>query len=133
MPKQQPLVLIANDDDAMRDALQFSLQLENFEVRVHRCSADLLADCELRRADCLILKDHMPDMGGLDLVRCLRAHNIRLPTILLTANATPGLQRRAAEAGIWLVLENPILDNALLEGVAAILDHGGAPGDRAAT
>ena len=118
---RQFLVLVANDDDAMRDALKFALQL------------DLLADPELGRAGCLILKENMPDVDGLELMHDLRAHQIYLPAILLTANATPRLRQRAAAAGFRLVLEKPILDNALLEGVLSILSPQASPDIAAST
>lgn len=130
---RQFLVLVANDDDAMRDALKFALQLENFEVHVHRSGMDLLADPELGRAGCLILKENMPDVDGLELMHDLRAHQIYLPAILLTANATPRLRQRAAAAGFRLVLEKPILDNALLEGVLSILSPQASPDIAAST
>ncbi len=133
MPQRQSLVLVANDDDAMRNALQFALRLENFEVRAHRSGAELVADPDLRRADCLILKDGMPDMDGLEVMRFLRACDLVPPAILLTANATPRLRARASAAGILLVLEKPILDNALLDGVLTIVQHGHAPGGLSAT
>jgi two-component system, LuxR family, response regulator FixJ len=133
MLERQFLVLVANDDDAMRDALKFALQLENFEVHVHRSGLDLLADFDLRRAGCLILKENMPDLDGLEVMQHLRALQVYLPAILLTANATPRLRRRAAAAGFRLVLEKPILDNALLEGVLSILTPQAPPDIGAST
>jgi FixJ family two-component response regulator len=121
---QQPLVLVVNDDEAMRNALRFALQLEGVEVHVHGDGADLLADLDLHRASCLILKDRMPDMDCFEVMKNLRARGAALPTILLTANATSALNARAAAAGARLVLEKPILDNALVEGVLSILAAG---------
>jgi FixJ family two-component response regulator len=133
MLEQQPLVLVANDDEAMRDALQFALQLENFEVRVHGSGSDLLIDRELRRACCLILNDRLPHMDGIQVMLYLRERQFFPPAILLTANATPGLRRQASAAGIRMVLEKPILDNALLESVLTIMHRHVSPGNGAAT
>jgi len=117
----QPLVLVADNDDAVRDALQFALQLEDFEVHVHQNGQDLLADGDLRRADCLILKEHMPGLDGLEVMRHVRARNYDLPAILLTANTCARLQERAAALGVRQVLEKPLLDNVLLDGLLGIL------------
>jgi len=133
MLEQQPLVLVANDDEAMRDALQFALQLENFEVHVHRSGKDLLTDRDLLRACCLILKDRMPDVDGIAVMHYLRERHLFPPAILLTANATPGLRRQAESAGIRMVLEKPILGNALLESVLTIMRQPAPPGPRAVT
>jgi len=123
MPARLPLVLVVNDDEAMRNALQFALRLEGIEVHAHHAGVDLLADCDLPRADCLILNDRMPQMDGFEVLHALRARAIRLPVILLTSVASAMLRARAAAAGVRLVLEKPILDNALVEGVLRIL-HG---------
>jgi FixJ family two-component response regulator len=128
MLEQQPLVLVANDDEAMRDALQFALRLENFEVHVHGSGNGLLTDRELQRACCLILKDRMADRDGLEVMHFLRERHLCPPAILLTANATPRLRRQAEAAGIRTVLEKPILDNALLESVLKIMLRHAPPG-----
>ena len=108
------LVLIVDDDKAVRDALQFSLRLEGINVRTHPGGLELLADPELHAASCVILDDRMPDMDGFEILRELQLRDISSPTILLTGNATPGLQLRAAAAGARLVLEKPFLNNGLV-------------------
>jgi FixJ family two-component response regulator len=118
---RQPLVLIAYDDEAVRDAFQFVLRLEEIEVHAHGDGAQLLEDRELGHADCLILRDRMPQMDGFELLHRLHARKIALPAILLMGAATPALQVRAAAAGVCLVLQTPVMDNALVEGVLRIL------------
>lgn len=123
MPEREHLVLIADDDQGVRDALQFALRLEGVNVHAHRDGAELLADTDLPRAGCVILDDGMPHMGGFELLSRLRARNIRLPAILLTNHATAGLRARAGAAGVQLVLEKPLLDNALVDSVLTILSE----------
>ncbi len=48
MAQRRDLVLIANNDQAVRDALQFALQLEGFCVHVHSGGAALLQDPDAR-------------------------------------------------------------------------------------
>jgi two-component system response regulator FixJ len=129
-----PLILIAADDQSMCEALQFSLQLEGLSVRTHRDGSALLEDAGLKLASCLVLDDRKPQMDAFDVLRRLRAWDLRLPVILLTGHATPHLRARAATAGVRLVLEKPLLDNALVDGIRVIL--GGAwetAGDRQTT
>jgi FixJ family two-component response regulator len=128
MPSRPPLVLVAHDDEAMRNALQFVLRLEGVEVHTHDGGADLLADAELARAGCLILNHRMPCMDAFELLNSLREREIRLPVILLSGDARGGLRMRAKAAGVALVLEKPILDNTLVDGVMTIL---GAPAEPA--
>jgi FixJ family two-component response regulator len=119
----QHLVLIVNNDEAIRDALQFSLRLKGLNVRAYGAGSELLRDPSLPSARCVILDDRMQQMDGFELMRQLAARNVRVPMILLTDHATPRLRARAIAAGVGLVLEKPLLDNALVESVMTIVSH----------
>lgn len=121
MPDEEPLVLIADDDVAVRDALQFALSLAGLDVHAHGGGAELLADADLPRARCIILDDGTPHLNGFDLLNRLRDRNISSPAIMLTNHATARLRARADAAGVRLVLEKPLMDNALVENILTIL------------
>ncbi len=121
MPDKGPLVLIADDDLAVRDALQFALRLAGVDVHVHGDGAELLADADLPHARCIIVDDGTPLLNGFELLSRLRARNIQSPAILLTNHATARLRARADAAGVRLVLEKPLMDKALVENVLTIL------------
>jgi two-component system response regulator FixJ len=124
MADRRKLVLIVDDDQAVRDALQFALQLEGLCVHVHNGGAALLADPDLNRAGCVILDDRMPRLDGFALLSKLQSRNFNLPTIMLTSHATPGIRARADAAGVCKVLEKPLLDNVLLDNIRSILSAG---------
>jgi len=124
MAEARPLVMVVNDDAAMRDALQFVLRLEGLDVHVHADGAALLASRDLPRTKCLILKERLPGMDAFEVLEQLRARELSPPAILLTSVASPALCGKARAVGIWKVLEKPILDNRLVEAVAdALADH----------
>jgi two-component system response regulator FixJ len=123
MPTQRPsLVLIAADDQAVRDALQFALRLEGFGVRTYPAADGLLTDAGLARAACVILDDRKPHLDGFDVMARLRERELNAPVILLASYATARLRTRAATAGFRAVLEKPLLNNILLDTLRAILD-----------
>jgi FixJ family two-component response regulator len=115
--------MIVDDDAAIRDALQFVLQLEGVEVRGHADGPALLANQDLSRAGCLILKDCMPAMDGCELLKRVHEQNLSPPAILLAGAVTPALRARAEEAGIWRILEKPILDGRLVDAVSYALSQ----------
>jgi two-component system response regulator FixJ len=131
MPRHRPsLVLIAADDQAVRDALQFALRLEGFGVHTHSDAAGLLADAGLARAACVVLDDRRPLLDGFALLHRLQTDGLKAPVILLTNYATSALRARAASAGFWEVLEKPLLNNILLDTLRAVLgDENGRPVD----
>jgi two-component system response regulator FixJ len=120
---RRKLVFIVDDDQAVRDALQFALRLEGLCVHVHSGGAALLADPNLNRGGCVILGDRMRQMDGFALLSNLKARDISLPAIMLSSHATPRVRARANAVGVRMVLEKPLLDNALAENVRSILDH----------
>jgi FixJ family two-component response regulator len=116
------LVLIVDDDQAVRDALQFALQIEGLSVHAHSRGADLLEDPDLASAGCLIVDEQMPRMDGFMVLNNLRERNIGLPAIMLTSHATARVRARAEAAGARKLLEKPLLDNALMENIRCILN-----------
>jgi two-component system response regulator FixJ len=122
------LVLIVDDDQAVRDALQFALQLEGLCVHTHSGGGSLLADPDLGRARCVILDDRIPRVDAFALLRSLKARDISLPAIMLTGHATPQARARASAAGVWKLLEKPLLDNVLMDNIRTLLSTGPASG-----
>lgn len=122
MADQRRLIIIVDDDQAVRDALQFALRLEGLCVHVHGGGAALLADPALARAGCIVLDHRMPLTDGFALLNHVRTLNPGLPAIMLTSHATPGVRARADAAGISRLLEKPLLDNVLMDNIRAILN-----------
>ncbi len=121
MGDQRKLVIIVDDDQAVREALQFALRLEGLCVHVHSVAADMLADPGLSRAGCVILDHRMPRLDGFAMITDLQKHRPGLPTIMLTSRATPKDRARAAAAGVHSVLEKPLLDNVLMDNIRTAL------------
>ncbi|MGZ9104723.1 MAG: response regulator [Rhodoplanes sp.] len=63
---------------------------------------------------------NLPDMTGLDLVAQLRNRQVALPAILITTNPSGIVRRRAEEAGVPMI-EKPLLDDSLINGILAVL------------
>src|SRR3954470_2653910 len=122
MANRRPsLVLIAADDQAVRDALQFALRLEGFGVRTYPEAGELLADAGLARAACVIVDDRKPHLDAFDVMVRLKAADLTVPVLLLTGYASARLRNRAAAAGFRAVLEKPLLNNILLDTLHTVV------------
>jgi two-component system, LuxR family, response regulator FixJ len=121
-----PVVLVVDDDPAVRNSLKFSLQVEGFLVRAYASGSELLSDPDLPDYGCLVVDLKMPGMTGLDLVALLRERHVALPAILITTNPSAVVRRRAAEAGVP-VIEKPLLGDALWRGIQDALARDGRP------
>jgi two-component system response regulator FixJ len=120
MSNKVPLILIVDDDSAVRDSLKFSLELEGLAVRVCSSGADLLRHPDLDQAQCLVLDYHMPSMDGFQLLEQLGRSDARPPVILITGPVTPRVREQAARAGVAHILEKPLLDSALIDRIREV-------------
>jgi FixJ family two-component response regulator len=117
MNDKKNIVLVVDDDHGVREALKFALELDGLTVHVCSSGNELLAHPELHRAQCLVLDYKMPHMDGFEVMERLAARRINLPVILIAGPVTDVLCERAAEAGIFHILEKPLLDDKLLNTI----------------
>jgi FixJ family two-component response regulator len=117
-----PLVVVVDDDAAVRGSLKFALEIEGFCVRTYPKGDDLLGDLKLGDCACFIIDQMLPGMTGLDVVAELRKGHIAAPVILITSHPTNFLLERAARAGVPIV-EKPLLGNALIDRIRDAIAH----------
>jgi two-component system, LuxR family, response regulator FixJ len=109
------VVGVVDDDDAVRDSLQFLLETAGFCVATYSSGAQFLNEAKPGNLACLLVDQHMPDLTGLQLVTRLRGQGVALPIALITGSPSPDLNRLARELGVASVLEKPLDDNILLD------------------
>ncbi|MFD8224442.1 response regulator transcription factor [Streptomyces massasporeus] len=78
-------VLLAEDDRAIRNALERALTLEGYQVVAVADGVEALAQAHRNRPDVLLLDVMMPGIDGLQVCRVLRAEGDRTPVLMLTA------------------------------------------------
>ena len=122
MPTSPGPVLVVDDDAAVRHSLKFVLELEGLSVRLYEGGAALLADADLPATGCLVVDYRMPAMDVVELMDRLRRRRVDLPAILITAKATRDLRERAARSGYRQVLEKPLEDGRLVDGIRCALE-----------
>ena len=124
LSRQRHLLIVVDDDRAVRNSLKFSLEIEGFSVRAYSNGDELLNGTDLAASSCLVVDYRLPGMSGLDVIEKLRERRIAVPAILITTHPSTAVKQRAAKAAIPIV-EKPFLENALLDQIHAALDHGG--------
>jgi FixJ family two-component response regulator len=115
------IVLVVDDDAAVRAALKFVLEVEGFRVRLYDSSEAMLEDPELPTRGCLVVDYRMPRIDGLELVERLRERQVNLPAILISARVNDQLHRLAERSGLAGVLEKPFSDAALVDSIRSAL------------
>lgn len=113
MTADKTLILVVDDDEAVRESLKFALELEGLWVSLCQAGEELFVHPHLPLAKCLVLDFKMPEMDGIAVMRRVRALGFQLPTILITGHATAVLRQRAAEVGAHAVLQKPLVGSVL--------------------
>jgi two-component system response regulator FixJ len=116
------LVVVVDDDVAVRNSLKFSLEVEGYEVQAYAGAEELLNQAELARPGCLIIDQNLPGTDGLAALDQLRRRGALIPAILITSQPSPALRARAAAAGVPII-EKPLLGNTLLDTVRDAFDR----------
>lgn len=120
MAPAAPVLLVVDDDPAVRNSLKFCLEIEGFAVRPYANGDDLLNEPDLPGSGCLVIDYQMPGMTGLELLARLRSDGVDLPAILITGHPGPLQRRLAAEAGVTII-EKPLLGNGLVDAIRNVL------------
>ncbi|MBI5489721.1 MAG: response regulator [Deltaproteobacteria bacterium] len=133
-PQARRCVLLADDDDELRELLAFVLRRSGLLVVEARDGAEVLAyvrrslaaDAPVPRPDVLITDYGMPGWSGFDVLDALRKAGINIPVIVITANGSDELQAEAARLRVRAVMDKPIDPVHLCETVAELVP-GSAP------
>jgi FixJ family two-component response regulator len=123
-PFQGPIVVVVDDDPAVRNSLRFSLEIEGFSVRTYSDADEMLNDTDLSASSCLVVDHNLPGTNGLQTIAKLRERRISVPAILITSHPSALLMERAAKAGIPIV-EKPFLEDGLIDRIRAAIGPSG--------
>jgi two-component system alkaline phosphatase synthesis response regulator PhoP len=114
------LILVAEDDDAIRKLIRDVLEHAGFDVLVSADGAAALQAAQTRRPDLLVLDLGLPGMDGLDVARKIRRTS-DLPIIMLTARAEESDTLVGLELGADDYIAKPFSTKELVARVRAVL------------
>lgn len=117
MQNGQRQVSVVDDDEAVRDSIQFLLEAAGFKVTPFGSAADFLVQQERGAQGCVLLDLQMPRVSGLELMHELGARGMKLSVALMSGSISPELRCRAIELGVMEIIEKPLDINALLHFV----------------
>ncbi len=124
------LILIVEDEPAIRQMIAFGLRRAGFDVREavdYREAREALAD---HRPDLVLVDWMLPDMSGLELTRTLKRdrETREVPVIMLTARAEEGDKVTGLESGADDYVTKPFSPRELIARINAVLRRTGASG-----
>jgi FixJ family two-component response regulator len=128
---EEPLVLIVDDDAAVREGLEELILSAGMAPVCFASTRDLMDSGALGRPGCLILDVRMPGASGLDLQHQLAASGNPKPIIFLTGHGDIPMTVQAMKAGAVDFLTKPVRDQTLLDAVIAGIERDAAQRERA--
>lgn len=116
-----PLVLLVDDDDAIRAGLAAALQRAGFRTLEARTGLEALRLIEGQPPDVIALDILMPELDGRETVRRLRQANNWTPVIMLTQISATGEKIASLEEGADDFLNKPFDSYELIARIRALL------------
>ncbi|HPF22172.1 MAG: phosphate regulon transcriptional regulator PhoB [Hyphomonas sp.] len=119
----KPYVLIAEDESAVSELLQYNLKREDYDVAIAGDGEEALLMIEERAPDLLLLDWMLPKVSGIEVCRRVRSGgtNPNLPIIMLTARGEESDRIRGLDTGADDYVTKPFSTTELMARVRAVL------------
>lgn len=111
------LVLVCDDDPAVRDSLELLLEAADYDVETFEDAHALLEHVTPSTTACLLVDVRMPGMDGLELQAELKRRDVPLPVIIVTGHGDVPMAVKAMSLGASDFIEKPFEEEALLSSV----------------
>ena len=123
-PAIKPLVLIVDDEPAVRRTVRGALESSGFECAESENGASALAWLEENQVDVVIADYLMPIMSGLTLLeRVTSTCNGRMPRVILLSGVLEEKHRQQAMGlGAFAIIDKPCNFRELVEKVNEAID-----------
>src|SRR5512139_1066541 len=124
MSTMQPdqFVYVIDDDDAVRESLEFLLKTANIKVQGFDSAKSFLEMLPQIKSGCIVTDVRMPDVTGIDLLRRVKELGLDIPVIVITGHGDIALAVEAMKVGAIDFLEKPFDDELILTSVRSALD-----------
>jgi two-component system, LuxR family, response regulator FixJ len=107
-------VYVIDDDEAMRDSLEFMLGTADFQVTLFESAHDFLDTLSSIEFGCVVSDVRMPGIDGIELLKRLKASGSVLPVVIMTGHGDVTLAVEAMKLGAVDFLEKPFEDDRLI-------------------
>ena len=114
------LVFIIDRDQAVRDSLRFSIELDGMEVRTCDSGKELQAHPDISKGSCAIIDGGTLHRDGPEVAAKLQADYPVLPVVLITDHVSRRLLAHSAGVARFHFVEKPVLDDTLIRCVRAV-------------
>jgi two-component system response regulator MprA len=125
-------ILVVDDEQPLREALERALKVERYEVETLENGALALERMKTagNEIDAVVLDVLMPGIDGIEVCRRLRASGDKTPVLMLTARIEVEDRVAGLDAGADDYVTKPFDLEELLARLRALLRRAGSPSDQ---
>jgi FixJ family two-component response regulator len=116
-------VYVVDDDEAVRDSLQWLLEGKDYRVRCFDSAESFLSRYDPREVACLIVDIRMGGMTGLELQDKLVERRSPLPIVFITGHGDVPMAVNTMKKGAMDFIQKPFQEEALLSLVERMLEQ----------
>ena len=119
----EAIIYVIDDDEAVRQSLEFLLKAAGIPVRGFESARAFLDVLPTVEHGCIVTDVRMPEITGIDLLKKVKQVRPELPVIVITGHGDISLAVDAMKIGAVDFLEKPFDDDHLLAAVKSALDR----------
>jgi FixJ family two-component response regulator len=123
MAEKQPVVYIVDDDEGVRESLDYLIRSVGFAVQTFASARDFLSGILQDTAGCLVLDVRLPGLSGLDLQREMTKADMHIPIIFITGHGDIPMTVRAMKGGAVDFLPKPFREQDLLDAIQQAVER----------
>lgn len=109
-------ILIADDDESIRDVLTMILERAGYEVEL-KTDGSFIHEQTERYPDIYLIDRQMPDTDGLEVCKQLKRNETTRSIPVIMISATPNIKQLSVQAGANACIEKPFEIAHLLEKI----------------
>jgi PAS domain S-box-containing protein len=121
--KEQPLILVVDDEPLISNLVQEILSLEGYQVKTATDGKEALKALQAQPFDVVLTDMLMPDMSGMELVQYLRLHYPETLAIVFTGYANYQDAVEAVKQGAFDYLPKPLQPETLRHAIGKALEY----------
>ena len=119
----EPVIYVIDDDDAVRQSLEFLLKTAGYAVRSFESGKAFLDIVPQLKFGCVITDVRMPEITGIDVLRRVKEAGVDIPVIVITGHGDISLAVDAMKLGAVDFLEKPFDEDQLLAALKSTLSR----------
>lgn len=114
-------IYVIDDDEAMRDSLNFLLDSAGFHVTLFESAQNFLDRLAGLEFGCVVSDVRMPGIDGIEMLKRMKASQSTFPILIMTGHGDVPLAVEAMKLGAVDFLEKPFEDDRLIGMIEAAI------------